>query len=65
LTIRGFGLPLADDAKLAALKEFIGEGLAAGALRPAIAKVFPFEEIVVAHRYLEAGEQIGKVIVTV
>jgi len=43
----------------------ISEGLAAGALRPAIAKVFPFGEIVVAHRYLEGGEQIGKVIVTV
>ena len=67
LTIRGFGLPsiVADDAKLAALKQFVGEGLAAGALRPAIAKVFPFGEIVVAHRHLEAGEQIGKVIVTV
>jgi NADPH:quinone reductase-like Zn-dependent oxidoreductase len=53
------------NAKLAALKQSVGEGLAAGALRPAIAKVFPFGEIVVAHRYLEAGEQIGKVIVTV
>jgi NADPH:quinone reductase-like Zn-dependent oxidoreductase len=67
LIIRGFGLPsiVADDVKLAALKQFIGEGLAAGAVRPAIAKVFPFGEIIVAHRYLEAGEQIGKVIVTV
>jgi len=43
----------------------ISEGLAAGALRPALANVFPFGEIVVAHRYLEAGQQIGKVIVTV
>jgi NADPH:quinone reductase-like Zn-dependent oxidoreductase len=67
LAIRGFGLPsiVADDAKLAALEQFIGEGLAAGALRPAIAKVFLFGEIVVAHRYLEAGEQVGKVIVAV
>jgi hypothetical protein len=43
LTIRGFGLPsvAADAAKLAALKQFIGKGLAAGALMPTIAKVFP------------------------
>ena len=67
LTIRGFGLLsiVADAAKFAALKRFIGEGFAEGALRPTIAKVFSFDEIVAAHRYLEAGEQIGKVIVTV
>jgi len=43
LTIRGFGLPsvAADAAKLAALKQFNGKGLAAGALMPTIAKVFP------------------------
>jgi NADPH:quinone reductase-like Zn-dependent oxidoreductase len=67
LTVRGFGLPttIARDDKLAALKQFIGEGLASGALRPIIARTFPFDEIVAAHRYVETGTQVGKVVVTV
>jgi NADPH:quinone reductase-like Zn-dependent oxidoreductase len=44
---------------------FIEEGLHAGWLKPIIAKTFPFDRIVEAHRYLEGNEQIGKVIVTV
>jgi NADPH:quinone reductase-like Zn-dependent oxidoreductase len=67
LTVRGFGLPttIARDDKLAALKQFMGEGLASGALRPIIARTFPFDEIVAAHRYIETGSQFGKVVVTV
>jgi NADPH:quinone reductase-like Zn-dependent oxidoreductase len=67
LTVRGFGLPttIARDDKLAALKQFIGEGLASGALRPIIARTFPFDEIEAAHRYVETGTQVGKVVVTV
>lgn len=67
LTIRGFGLTsiTADDAKLKALKDFVRPGLASGDFKPSIAKVFPFDEIVAAHRYLEAGRQIGKIVVTV
>jgi NADPH:quinone reductase-like Zn-dependent oxidoreductase len=67
LTIRGFGLPatIARDDKLAAVKQFINEGLASGALNPIIAKTFEFEDIVAAHRYLESGAQFGKVVVTV
>jgi NADPH:quinone reductase-like Zn-dependent oxidoreductase len=44
---------------------FVEEGLRAGWLTPIIAKKFPFDQIVEAHRYLEGNEQIGKVIVTV
>jgi NADPH:quinone reductase-like Zn-dependent oxidoreductase len=44
---------------------FVEDGLRAGWLTPVIAKTFPFERIVEAHRYLESNEQIGKVIVTV
>jgi NADPH:quinone reductase-like Zn-dependent oxidoreductase len=44
---------------------FIEEGLRAGWLRPIIAKTFSFDQMVEAHRYLEANEQIGKVVVTV
>jgi NADPH:quinone reductase-like Zn-dependent oxidoreductase len=67
LSIRGFSLPrvVLDDVKLVALKRFVSEGLASGALRPVIAKTFPFDDIVAAHRYLESGDQIGKVVVTV
>jgi NADPH:quinone reductase-like Zn-dependent oxidoreductase len=67
LTVRGFVLPNAvvHDEKLTALKQFVGEGLASGALRPIIAGTFPFDEIVAAHRYLESGSQFGKVVLTV
>jgi len=44
---------------------FVLDGLAAGRLRPIIARSFPFEQIVEAHRYLESNEQIGKIVVTV
>ncbi len=66
LTIRGFAINLAvqDDARLEALKRFVDEGLASGALRPVIDKTFPFDEIAESHRYLEAGGQIGKIVVT-
>jgi NADPH:quinone reductase-like Zn-dependent oxidoreductase len=67
LTVRGFVLPNAvvHDEKLAALTQFISEGLASGTLRPIIARTFSFDEIVAAHRYLESGSQFGKVVVTV
>jgi NADPH:quinone reductase-like Zn-dependent oxidoreductase len=66
LTIRGFGLPatIARDDKLAAVKQFVNEGLTSGDLRPIIAKTFAFDDIVEAHRYLESGTQFGKVVVT-
>ncbi|RUU60495.1 zinc-binding dehydrogenase, partial [Mesorhizobium sp. M2C.T.Ca.TU.002.02.1.1] len=46
-------------------QRFILDGLASGALKPVIARTFPFNEIVEAHRFLESGEQFGKVVVTV
>ncbi|WP_343521336.1 zinc-dependent alcohol dehydrogenase family protein [Sphingomonas sp.] len=67
LTVRGYLLYEAtcDDAKLAAAKAFVLDGLASGELRPRIDRTFPFEQIVEAHRYLEANGQIGKIVVTV
>ena len=67
LTIRSFAANsmLDDDALLNALKNYIFPGLASGAFKPGIAKTFPFERIVYAHRYLESNEQFGKVVVTV
>ncbi|WP_126172620.1 zinc-dependent alcohol dehydrogenase family protein [Altericroceibacterium xinjiangense] len=39
-------------------------GLAGGHLKPVIAKIFPFDSIVEANRYLESNQQVGKVVVT-
>ncbi len=67
LTVRGLALTALtrDDAKLAALKQFVAEGLAQGALHPTLSRVFTFDQIADAHRYMEAGEHVGKLVVTV
>lgn len=52
-------------AVLSAAIQFITEGLAAGKLKPIVAKSFPLDQMVEAHRYLEANQQFGKVTVTV
>jgi NADPH:quinone reductase-like Zn-dependent oxidoreductase len=54
-----------DPAKLKVAIEFVTDGLKKGALKPVIAKSFPFEQIVQAHQYLEANQQFGKIVVTV
>ena len=67
LTLRGYTLfEITGDAeRLARGVAFVERGLAEGALKPKIAKVFPLDQIVEAHRYMESNEQIGKIIVTV
>jgi len=67
LTLRGYELfeITLDDVKLERAKQFISDGLNRGSLRPVIDRVFPFADIVEAHRYLEANGQTGKIIVTV
>lgn len=66
LTLRGYLVHeiTGDPARLAAAKAFILDSLGDGSLKPIIARTFPFEEIVEAHRYLESNEQLGKVVVT-
>ncbi|MGQ7935329.1 zinc-dependent alcohol dehydrogenase family protein [Paraburkholderia sp. D1E] len=66
LTIRGLALPTRtrDDTQLTALKRFVDEGIADGTLRPTIARTFAFDDIVSAHRFIEAGEHVGKIVVT-
>jgi NADPH:quinone reductase-like Zn-dependent oxidoreductase len=65
LTLRGYLVHeiLLDPARLNAAKDFILAGLNAGSLKPVIDKIFDFEDIVAAHRYLESNEQFGKVVV--
>jgi NADPH:quinone reductase-like Zn-dependent oxidoreductase len=66
LTLRGYLVHeiIEDPARLEAAKAFILEGLTSGALKPHVAKVFPFDQIIEAHRYLESNEQFGKIVVT-
>jgi NADPH:quinone reductase-like Zn-dependent oxidoreductase len=54
-----------DDSSLEKAKAFILQRLAQGKLKPIIDKVFPLEEIVEVHRYLESNVQFGKIVVTV
>ncbi|TPL73581.1 zinc-dependent alcohol dehydrogenase family protein [Mesorhizobium sp. B2-3-15] len=67
LTLRGYLVHeiTGNPEKLEAAKAFILEGLADGALRPIIDRIFPFDRIVEAHRYLESNGQFGKIVVTV
>lgn len=67
LTLRGYELFEITEVpeRLAAAKKFITEGLESGALKPVIDKVFEFADIADAHRYMESGNQIGKIVVKV
>lgn len=67
LTLRGYLVHeiLRDERRLHAAQRYILDGLAGGALAPVIARVFPFERIADAHRYLEANLHVGKVVVSV
>jgi len=67
LTIRGYVMMeiTSDPKRLDRAKSFINDGLADGSFKPLIAKTFPLQEIVDAHRYLESNQQIGKIVMTV
>lgn len=67
LALRGYTLfeIVSDPDRFARGRAFVLDGLAKGALKPIIARTFPLEQIVEAHRYMEAGEQFGKIVVTV
>lgn len=67
LVFRGYELfEITTDAqKLANAKAFVYDGLQSGKLKPAIDKVFAFEDIAEAHRYMESNGQVGKIVVTV
>ncbi|MFE3851028.1 zinc-dependent alcohol dehydrogenase family protein [Streptomyces griseorubiginosus] len=55
----------ADPERLRRAAQFVTSGLSGGAFAPVVDRVFGLDEIVAAHRYLEAGSQIGKIVVTV
>jgi len=49
--------------RFARARELIMCGLAEGHLKPVIARTFRLDDIVDAHRYLEANQQVGKIVV--
>ncbi|MBA3816372.1 MAG: zinc-dependent alcohol dehydrogenase family protein [Parachlamydiaceae bacterium] len=66
LTMRGYTLfeLVSDSNRFENAKKFVYEALSTGKIKPIIAKTFPLNEIVAAHRYMESNEQFGKIIVT-
>jgi NADPH2:quinone reductase len=54
-----------DRHRLERARRFITSGLASGTITPIIDRTFALDDIVEAHRYLEAGAQVGKIVVTV
>jgi NADPH:quinone reductase-like Zn-dependent oxidoreductase len=54
-----------DDTVVRRMAAFLDAGVRNGTIRPTIDKVFGFDEVVDAHRHLEDGQQLGKVVVTV
>ncbi|MFG2617134.1 zinc-dependent alcohol dehydrogenase family protein [Streptomyces sp. NPDC048507] len=54
-----------DPERLRRAEAFVRSGLESGAFRPAVDRVFALEDIAEAHRYMEAGNQVGKIVVTV
>ena len=67
ITIKGHNIWVTsgDPARQKAAVGFVINGLDKGTLKPIIDRVFPFDKIVDAHRYLEASGQIGKIVVTI
>ena len=46
-------------------EKYVFDHIEAGDFKPRIDRVFPLDQIVEAHRYMESNEQIGKIVVTV
>ncbi|HEX7157543.1 MAG TPA: zinc-dependent alcohol dehydrogenase family protein [Edaphobacter sp.] len=67
ITIRGYTLfeVNANPALSDAARKYVFNRVAGGDFKPRIAKVFPLDKIVEAHRYMESNQQIGKIVVTV
>ncbi len=61
----GLNLLLEDEGQRRRGEAFINAGLRAGTLAPIVDRTFDLVDIVEAHRYLEANNQLGKIVVTV
>ncbi|MEU5320999.1 zinc-dependent alcohol dehydrogenase family protein [Streptomyces sp. NPDC021056] len=67
LNMRTYTLPetTRDPERLRRAEAFVTAGLRTGVFAPVVDRVFALEEIAEAHRYMEAGSQVGKIVVTV
>lgn len=67
LSVRGYTLReiLSVPQLRAKAEQYVFDRVEAGDFKPRIDRVFPFAEIVEAHRYMESNQQIGKIVVTV
>lgn len=67
LSVRGYTLRevFAEPSLKAKAEKYVFDQIEAGKFKPRIDRVFPFANIVDAHRYMESNEQIGKIVVTV
>ncbi|WP_371484018.1 zinc-dependent alcohol dehydrogenase family protein [Kitasatospora sp. NBC_00315] len=54
-----------DPHRLRRAEAFVSSGLRSGALRPVVDRLFGLDEIVEAHRYMDTGTKVGKIVVTV
>ncbi|OAR27052.1 NADPH:quinone reductase [Streptomyces sp. ERV7] len=54
-----------DPERLRRAEAFVTSGLRTGAFVPTVDRVFALDEIVEAHRHMEAGGQVGKIVVAV
>ncbi|XVQ11883.1 zinc-binding dehydrogenase [Spirillospora sp. CA-255316] len=53
-----------DPGRLRRAEAFVSSGLRTGTFKPTDDWVFTLDEIVEAHRHLESGTQVGKIVVT-
>ncbi|MFJ2239095.1 zinc-dependent alcohol dehydrogenase family protein [Streptomyces sp. NPDC087859] len=67
LNMRTYTLPetTRDPERLRRAEAFVTAGLRTGVFAPVVDRLFALEEIAEAHRYMEAGSQVGKIVVTV
>jgi NADPH:quinone reductase-like Zn-dependent oxidoreductase len=56
---------MVDPVTMRRIAAFLAAGVRTGVLRPAIGRVFGLDDIVEAHRHLEKGTPVGKIVVTV
>jgi NADPH:quinone reductase-like Zn-dependent oxidoreductase len=64
--VKGYSIQLVtgDTERRKAAVDYVTKGLASGALKPIIDRIFKFDEMVDVHRYLENSGQFGKIVVT-
>jgi len=67
LSIRGYTVReiLSNPQLIKQAEKYVFDRVASGKFKPVIDRVFPFSEIIEAHRYMESNQQIGKIVVKV